>query len=159
GQNVGAKFFMPLVEEFNEKYDGKYEVVVEEIPQDDYQEKIKLLWQQNKLPALIEGGDKEFLEDVVIKEDLFHDLKPWLDSKPDVRDVMIDESVEYNTRNGKIFSMPVAVIRPIGMFYNKAMFEKAGIAKPIGQMSRDEFLAALDDLKGQGVAPLTLMTG
>jgi len=160
GQNVGAKYFMGLVERFNAAYDGQYEVVVEEVPQDDYAEKIKLLYQQKKLPPIIETGDKQFLEDVVIKNGAFYDLKPWIDSKPELKSVMIEESIEHNTtEDGKIFSLPMAVIRPIGMFYNKDMFEKAGITKSIGQMSTDEFVQALDALKASGVAPLTLMTG
>ncbi len=32
---------MPLVERYNEMYAGQYRIVVEEVPQDDYAEKIK----------------------------------------------------------------------------------------------------------------------
>ena len=39
GENVGAKFFLPQVERFNKKYEGKYKIVVEEVPQDAYAEK------------------------------------------------------------------------------------------------------------------------
>lgn len=159
GQNVGAKFFMPLVERYNEMYAGQYRIVVEEVPQDDYAEKIKLLYQQKKLPALIEGGDKEFLENVVVAQGMFYDLKPWIDSKPAIKDILLDESVAYNTKDGKIFTLPLAVIRPIGIYYNKEMFEQAGIRKSLGQMSVDEFMQALDDLKAAGFTPLSLMTG
>lgn len=159
GQNVGAKYFLPLVERFNKAHEGRYKIVIEEVPQDGYQEKIKLLYQQNKLPALIETGDKEFLENVVIKNGKFHDLKPWIDSKPELKSVLLEESIDYNTKDGKIFSLPLAVIRPIGIYYNKEMFEKAGITKSIGEMSTDEFVQALDALKSSGTTPLTLMTG
>lgn len=159
GQNVGAKYFLPMVERFNKAHEGKYKVVIEEVPQDGYNEKIKLLYQQDKLPPLIETGDKEFLESVVIKNGKFHDLKPWLDSKPELKSILIDESIEHNTKDGKIFSLPLAVIRPIGIYYNKEMFEKAGITKSIGQMTTDEFVQTLDTLKNAKFTPLTLMTG
>ena len=51
GENVGATFFLPQVERFNEKYAGKYKVVVEEVVQDSYAEKIKQLAGQNKLAS------------------------------------------------------------------------------------------------------------
>ena len=36
GENVGAKFFLPQVERFNELYSGKYHITVEELTQDMY---------------------------------------------------------------------------------------------------------------------------
>jgi len=160
GENVGAKFFLPQVERFNQKYAGQYKIVIEEIPQDDYMQKIKLLAQQNKLPALIEGGDKVFMEEVIIANNLFYDLKPWLDSKPEIKNLMMEASIDYNTTaDGKIVSMPLIVQRPIGLYYNKEMFAAAGITKPISQMTFDEFDAALEALKQAGYTPLALMTG
>jgi raffinose/stachyose/melibiose transport system substrate-binding protein len=160
GENVGAKFFLPQVERFNQKYAGQYKIVIEEIPQDDYMQKIKLLAQQNKLPALIEGGDKVFMEEVIIANNLFYDLKPWLDSKPEIKNLMMEASIDYNTTaDGKIVSMPLIVQRPIGLYYNKEMFAAAGITKPISQMTFDEFDVALEALKQAGYTPLALMTG
>ena len=46
GENVGAKFFEPQVARFNEKYDGQYEIVIEEITQEMYADKMKQLTQQ-----------------------------------------------------------------------------------------------------------------
>jgi raffinose/stachyose/melibiose transport system substrate-binding protein len=158
GQNVGGKFFLPQVERFNTKYAGQYKIKIEEVPQDSYKDKIKLLFQTGKLPALVEGGDTTFIE-TLIEKDLIYDLKPWLDSKPELNKQLIADSVSYNTRNGKIITMPYSVIRPIGLFYNKEMFKKAGITKPIAQMSFTEFDAALKQLKAAGYTPLSLMTG
>lgn len=158
GQNVGGKFFLPQVDRFNQKYEGQYEIRIEEVPNDAYKEKIKLLWQQKKLPALIEGGDTQFIDQLIANDEIY-DLKPWLDSKPELSKSRIADSVSYNTKNGKIYTMPLAVIRPIGLFYNKEMFEKAGITKPIAQMNFEEFDAALKQLKDTGFTPLALMTG
>ena len=147
GQNVGGKFFLPQVERFNAKYAGQYKIKIEEVPQDNYKDKIKLLFQTGALPALVEGGDTKFIE-TLIEKDLIYDLKPWLDSKPELKKQLIADSVSYNTRNGKILTMPFSVIRPIGLFYNKEMFEKAGITKPIAQMSFTEFDAAIEAIEG-----------
>lgn len=158
GQNVGGKFFLPQVDRFNKKYEGQYEIKIEEVPNDAYKEKIKLLWQQKKLPALIEGGDTQFIDQLIEKDEIY-DLKPWLDSKPELSKQVIADSLNYNTKNGKVYTMPLSVIRPIGLFYNKEMFEKAGITKPIAQMTFEDFDAALKQLKDAGFTPLSLMTG
>lgn len=158
GQNVGGKFFLPQVERFNAKYTGQYKINIEEVPDDSYNEKIKLLFSQGELPALVEGGDKEFIEKL-IEQDYIYDLKPWLDTKPELKELMIPDSVSYNTRNDKIVTMPLSVIRPVGLFYNKEIFEKVGITKPIAQMTFEEFDATLDQIKAAGYTPLSLMTG
>ena len=36
GENVGATFFLPQVERFNEKYSGKYKITVEQVLHDSY---------------------------------------------------------------------------------------------------------------------------
>jgi len=69
------------------------------------------------------------MNNVIIKNDLFYDLKPWLDSKPELKKLCEDSSIKFNTRNGKIVSMPATVIRPIGLYYNKEMFQKDWILK------------------------------
>lgn len=158
GENVGAKFFLPQVERFNSKYAGQYKIIIEEVPQDNYMAKIKLLQQQGKLPPLVERGDRDFLENVIIKNELFFDLKPWLDSKPELKKMMIEDSIAYNTIGGKIFSTPKIVVRPIGLYYNKKMFASAGIEKPVSRMSFEEFEAAMEKLKNAGYDPIAFMT-
>lgn len=61
GENVGAVFFLPQVERFNKLYEGKYHITIEELTQDLYAEKMKQLGQQNALPALVEGGETEWI--------------------------------------------------------------------------------------------------
>lgn len=141
GQNVGGIFFLPQVDRFNAKYDGKYKVVIEEVPQDSYQTKIKQLAQQNKLPALIEGGDKEWFETVVVANDMCYDLTGWLEENTDIRNAMIGDSIDFNTKGGKVVSVPQQVVRPIGMFYNETLIQPE---KAIGDMNVDEFAAFME---------------
>lgn len=163
GENVGAKFFLPQVERFNAEYAGQYKVVIEEVPQDMYGDKIKLLYQQNKLPALIEwgeSGDKDFMKKVVIKNDMFLDLSSFIDSNSELKELLVDNSVKFNTtEEGKVVSLPLSVIRPIGMYYNKEMFEQTGITKSVSKMNVEEFEDTLAKLKENGNSPLALMTG
>jgi raffinose/stachyose/melibiose transport system substrate-binding protein len=158
GNNVGAKFYLPQIERFNKKYEGQYQIQLETIVQNEYINKIKLLYQQKKLPPLVDiGADKDFAKIVIDNGDLL-DLKPYLDKIPEVNSILIEDSVKYNTdKNGKIVALPLAYERPIGLFYNKELFKAAGITD--FPSTWDDFTATLDKIKASGKAPLALMTG
>ncbi len=144
GQNVGAKYFVPLVDRFNEKYSDKYKINLEEVPNDSYREKMKQLALQDKLPPLIEGGDEEWLRGYIVPNDKFYDLSSFINETPAIKNVIIEDSLDFNTIDGKVYSMPLAVARPMGMFYNKSM---VSFDKPIKEMTYDEFFNALGDNK------------
>lgn len=81
GENAGAAFFVPQVERFNEKYAGKYKINLESVPQDSiFNDRLKQLAQQNKLPVLVEGGDPDWVKNVVIPNGLAYDLTDWIDA-------------------------------------------------------------------------------
>ena len=140
GQNVGGIFFLPQVERFNAKYEGQYHIVIEELPQDGYAAKMKLLAQQDQLPALIEGADNQWFEEVMIANDLVYDLGPWLNSHREIKSILIDDALTFNTVDGAVVSLPQAVTRPIGLFYNETMYDPG---KRIGEMTFDEFADSL----------------
>ncbi len=144
GQNVGGKVFLPQVARFNEKYAGIYKLVIEEIPQDSYMSKIKLLAQQNKLPALIEGMDEKWFFDVIAKNEMSLDLSDWLNNNKAISDLVIDASLDFVTVNGRVTAFPLTFVRPIGMYYNSSMVD---FKKTVGEMSIDEFGKALGDNK------------
>lgn len=158
GNNVGAKFYLPQLERYNEKFKGKYHIEVETIVQDEYTNKLKLLYRQKKMPPLVEiGGDKEF-RDIVINDGALLDLKPYIDKIPEIKDILIEDSVKYNTdKDGKLLSLPLAFQRPIGLYYNKEYFANAEISE--FPATWDEFFGALEKLKASEKVPLSLMTG
>ena len=59
GENVGAVYFEPAVERFNEKYDGQYEIQLEEVVEASYNDKMSTLAQSGKLPVLFSGTATE----------------------------------------------------------------------------------------------------
>ncbi len=151
GENVGAVFFLPQVERFNTLYEGKYHITIEELTQDMYADKIKQLGQQNKLPALIEGGETEWIKNVVMPNGLFSDLSDLVAANPDMAALMIDSNVKYNTYDGKLFSIALPVVRPMGMYYNGDMLDLGG--KTVNELDWDAFTALLGDNK------IAFMTG
>ena len=145
GENVGAVFFEPQVERFNEKYAGQYKINLENVPQDGFNDRLKQLAQQNKLPVLVQGGDPDWVKNVVIPNGLAYDLTDWIDATPAVKDVLIDDSREYcSNEDGRVMVLPLATVRPTGFFYNSAMWSTDA---DISAMSMDEFVSALGDQK------------
>lgn len=149
GENVGAKFFLPEVERFNEKYEGKYKITVEEVPQASYADKIKQLAQQNKLPVLVHapgsgGIDTQWFKQVILANDMAYDLSDFAKENPDVAANWVDGSVDFCTVDGKLICKPLSVIKPVGLFYNSSMYTSD---KDIKDMSMDEFMESLGDNK------------
>lgn len=150
GENVGAKFFLPQVERFNEKYQGKYHLSIEEITQDVYPEKIKQLGQQGKLPALIEGGETMWMEQVVIPNNMFYDLKDFADSHPNIKNVISEDAYNYNLYDGKLVTLMTPIMFPISMYYNEDLWSPS---KSVAEMSWEDVAQELGDEK------IAFMTG
>ncbi|ONI40382.1 hypothetical protein AN639_00945 [Candidatus Epulonipiscium fishelsonii] len=145
GQNVGAKFFVPQVERFNTLHADKYKINIEELPQDGYNDKIKQLAQQNKLPALVEAGDTDWINSYIIPNKKYYDLSDFISSNEHISNVVIEESLQYNTQeDGSVSTFPRTSSRPIGLFYNSTLYTPE---KPIRDMSVDEFVQSLGDNK------------
>lgn len=152
GENVGAVFFLPQVERFNKLYEGKYKITIEELTQDMYAEKMKQLGLQGKLPAFIEGGEMEWILRSVIPNNQFMDWAPYLEAHPEFKDILLDDSLAFNTlEDGQVFSILLPVTRPMGMYYNGDMVQ---FSKAPGEMANwDELVAELGDNK------IAFMTG
>ena len=149
GENVGATFFLPEIERFNEKYEGKYKITVEEVPQASYADKIKQLAQQNKLPVLVHapgsgGIDTQWFKQIVLANDMAYDLTEFAEENPDVAANWIPESREFCTVDGKLICKPTSVLKPVGLYYNSSMYTPD---KDIRDMTVDEFVDSLGDNK------------
>lgn len=146
GENVGAVYFEPAVERFNEKYDGQYEVQLEEVVEASYNDKMSTLAQSGKLPVLISGGSTEWINTVLIPQKLYYDTKDWL-NESGIIDLCLDSSVEYSTQeDGSVIGVPIVTVSTTGLYYNGANYTPD---KNICDMSMDEFIASLD---GQNMA-------
>lgn len=150
GENEGAKFFLPEIERFNKKYEGKYKIDIEEVPQASYADKIKQLAQQNKLPVIVHapgsgGIDKQWFDSVIVANNMAYDLTDFANKHPETKANWIDKSVTYcTTKDGKLVVKPSAVIKPVGLYYNTTMYQPA---KNVQDMTMDEFAKSLGDNK------------
>lgn len=145
GENVGAKFLLPQVDRFNAKYAGKYKIIIDSIPQDSYDDKIKTLALASSLPTLIDGmHDTVWLKDYVAKNKISYDLTSWINKNPDLKPLFIKDSLDYCTIDNRVFVLPLIITSPVGSYYNTTMYKPS---KAIKDMTVDEFQASLGDNK------------
>lgn len=149
GENVGAVFFLPQIARFNDAHAGQYRIEVQEIPQAAYAEKIKQLAQQNRLPALVHapasgGIDVQWFNQIALPNGMAYDLAPFLTENPELEALCIDESLDFCTRDGAVVCMPMISTRPMGLFYNTAIYSPTA---NIHDMTFDEFTASLGENK------------
>ena len=156
GQNVGARLFLGQVERFNETYEGQYQLNIEEVPQDAYGELIQQLAQQNSLPVIVHAPgsgsiDNQWFENVVIENNLYHDMSGWLEENPEAEDLMLDEFIDFNTtEEGTLVSVPDYRVRSPFLYYNETMYNPD---TNIRDMSMEEFSESLGENK------IAFMTG
>ena len=157
GVDGSATYMDGLIQRFNEAYAGKYEIVVEEIPgQQDYIEKLKLLNSNDELPVLFDLGADPTLAEMIIADDKLLDLSDVILNDADWMSVLIEESVEFNTVNGKLIAAPAYQDSYSGVWYNKEVFANAGVDE--FPTTWDGLLEACEKIKATGVAPIALMT-
>ena len=155
GVNTASPVVDQLIEEFNAEYAGKYRIQKEDVPGDaNYVDKIKVQLGTGDLPPVVYGGGYNLL-DLALAKDVVVDLTSYVEADPEWKALYSDVSLTTNSRDGKIYASS-SEGSLIGYFYNKELFEKAGIAEPA--KTWDEFWEQCDKLKAAGITPLALDT-
>ncbi len=155
GVNTAAPVVEQLIKEFNEQYAGKYEIKKEDVPGDaNYVDKIKVQLGTGDLPPVIYGGGYNLL-DLVVAKDLAVDLTDTINNDPEWKALMSDAMLATNSRDGVIYASS-SEGSPVGYFYNKELFEKAGIAEPA--KTWEEFFEQCEKLKAAGITPMAMDT-
>lgn len=155
GVNPSAPWMAEVIKAFNEKYAGKIQLQVEEIPGDQaYVDRMKAYISDGDVPDLMFAGGYNLLDDV-LEAGLITDLTPYFEADEAFSRRFFAEDLAYTTRNGKIYGMPVER-QPITYFYNKELFAKAGITTPA--RTWPQFMTQLEALKAAGITPLSMDT-
>ncbi|MFS0862144.1 ABC transporter substrate-binding protein [Fredinandcohnia sp. 179-A 10B2 NHS] len=154
GTDPHAEWFNKVVEDFNNEHKGKIKVVTEEIAgEQNYVDKMKLLLQSDELPDI--GMSPQGLLDIAYEAGKTVDLTPYLEENPEFKEQFDPASMEVNTFDGEVHGLP-NFKGLIGYFYNKTLFEKAGIDAPA--KTWDELFEQFETLKASGITPLSLDT-
>lgn len=144
---------------FNEAYKGKYQLDVEYMAgsADDYRSKLKMLNTSDSMPALIDIGTEPAFFDLLVENGRLADIAPYLENDEEWRSWLMPQGIEELTReDGTMYMVPPTGLQMVGIYYNKELFEQAGIEK--FPETWDEFWTACEKLTAEGITPLSLMT-
>ncbi len=155
GSHASAEAETEVIEAFNKEYEGKIKVVVEELPSDDaFVDKMKTLASSKSLPDVVIG--KNGIRELAIENGQAVDLKPYLEADSEWMKYVGEDAMNYNMQDdGAVYSISNQR-QLIGYFYNKEMFEDAGITPA---KTWDEWMSNNEKLSAKGYTPLALMTG
>jgi raffinose/stachyose/melibiose transport system substrate-binding protein len=159
GTDYAADYYSYLFSEFQKTEEGKnVEFNFEEIPTTDaFNQKIKLLISSGDLPDIVLNGGNNITA-LAAEAGKVADLTPYFDADPEWKATFDEESLEFNTVDGKIYGVPVS--KEISyIYYNKTLFEEAGIEAPdVAYETWDEFFEVCDTLLEKGITPLGMDT-
>lgn len=132
-----------------EAQNPKVKIKVVQLENDAYKSKMTALTASGKLPDIFHtwgGGVLKQQVEAGLVEDLTAGTKPWADG-------MLSVAKQPYLLDDKVYGIPFD-IGMVGFWYNKALFEKAGISAP--PTTWGAFLDAVKKLKSAGVTPLAL---
>ncbi|MDY3919685.1 MAG: extracellular solute-binding protein [Candidatus Limivivens sp.] len=147
--------------EFQEKYNGidnqKITLKIEEMPSDEeYYKQMKIRATSNDLPDVFEGNGGVL--EMAIENGIAVDMTEYVDADEEYKNAL-GAAYDFGKQweDGGLYNISYG-LQAIGYFYNKEMFEAAGITPAT---TWEEWMSNLEALKESGVckAPLSMMTG
>lgn len=119
---------------------------------DAYKTKIKTAIGAGQSPTIIYGWGGGVLKSYAQASQV-EDLTGWFADNPAVKDRLFPSAFGAATVDGKIYAIPATCVQPIIFYYNKGLFEKAGVQPP---KTWDDLMALVKTFNGMGIAPLSL---
>ncbi|KFI75054.1 ABC transporter substrate-binding protein [Bifidobacterium mongoliense] len=141
-----------IVNAFNKKNKGKYKVVFEAADTESHSKNMKLEASDGTLPQVfwVEGAQAPEFN----KSGVLMDMTDFLKENSDVKTALdgTEKAFQANkVQDGLPYQSNVQ-----GIFYNKALFDKAGVKYPTDSTTFEEFLDMVGKLKASGVTPLSI---
>ncbi len=146
----GKAYYDTVAKQFEASHPG-VTVQVSAMQHEDMLTKLDAAFQSGDAPDVyMERGGGELADHVAanLTKDLSEPAKDVIDT--------LGGSVAGWQVDGKTYALPFSV-GVVGFWYNKSLFDKAGITTPPATM--DEFLTAVDKLKAAGITPVSVGAG
>lgn len=155
GEDGKADTIQKIVNDFNAKYEGKAKVSIDAIPDDDvYQDKMKTNLATNSLPDIFTFYYNPVESKRYYGSGKLLDLTPYMTDE--WKGSMKEDVLATGQFENQLLAIPLdQMVTPI--FYNKALFEQAGIQQ--FPQTWDEMLAAAEALKSKGIYAFAMGTG
>lgn len=141
-----------IVQAFNEKYDGKYKVEFEASDKESHSKNMKLEASDGTLPQIfwLDASEAPEYSDFGV----LMDLSDFLSENSDIQTALGGMENAFQDDNGQ-YGLPYQC-NVQGIFYNKDLFDKAGIEYPTNDTTYEEFIEMIKKLKESGVTPLSI---
>ena len=159
---TGKKENSEVIEAFNKAYEGRYRMQVEWVleTEEEYRQNLKRMNVTDTLPAVIyDVRTLPSFYQMMVKDGRIENLLPYLEADEEWRE-MIEPAVLEGCmdEDGSMYLGPIstAAFACSGMFWNEALFQKAGIEQ--FPETWEEFWACCERLKAAGITPLALHT-
>ena len=119
---------------------------------DAYKTKIKTAIGAGQAPTIIWGWGGGTLK-TYVEAGQVDDLTSWFDQNPDQKSRRFASSFNAATVNGKIYALPAETVTPIVLYWNKKVFDSAGLKPP---QSWGEIMDLVPKFNAKGIAPFSL---
>lgn len=141
-ENSSEKFWTGVVDEFQTANPG-IKVDVQVINWNDIDKQVATMVQNGQMPDILQTGDYSGF----VGDGLLHKVDEVL--SPNTQSDLLAKFAEFGKVDGTGYGIPF-VSSARALFYNKDLFDKAGVAEP--PKTWDELKAAAEKLKAAGVA-------
>jgi xylobiose transport system substrate-binding protein len=137
------------VDAFNSTGQGR--VVMDTVPSDGYLDKLRVSMGSSNMPGLFfswgGGPMREYAQANKIV-----DIDSAAGGK-EIREHFLPSVLEIGEKDGKLYGVPARGTQPVFIFYNKKVFEAAGVQPP---KTYDELNQLVSTFKGKGIVPFAL---
>ncbi|RRD95932.1 extracellular solute-binding protein [Clostridiales bacterium COT073_COT-073] len=141
-----------IVQAFNEKNKGKYKVEFQAADTESHSKNMKLAASDNTLPEIFWLDASEAPE--YDEAGVLLDLSGFLAQNSDVKNALGSMKSAFTDDNGQ-FGLPYQC-NVQGIFYNKELFDKAGVAYPTNETTYEDMLSMIAKFKENGIIPLSI---
>jgi raffinose/stachyose/melibiose transport system substrate-binding protein len=119
---------------------------------DAFKTKIKAAIGAGQGPTLIwgwgGGGLKSYVDAGQVE-----DLTDWMAQNAAIKDKLFPSSFPAATVNGKLYALPIETVQPIVLYWNKKVFDSAGVQPP---QSWGDIMNLVGVFNSKGIAPFSL---
>ncbi len=141
-----------IVDAFNKKYDGKYQVKFEAADTESHSKNMKLKASDGTLPEIFWLDSAEAPE--YAESGQLLDLSDYLSENRNISAAL--KGMEATFNNGDMqYGLPYQC-NVQGFFYNKELFDAAGVSYLTNETTYDQFLDMIKKLKNSGVTPISM---
>lgn len=138
------------IDRFNEGSDVEAELQM--YANDPYKERLRTALGSDSAPDIFfnwGGGNlKQYVDAGSVR-----DLTPLFEENPEFKEQFIPSVLEVGNIDGKYYGVPARGTQPVVLYYNKAVFEDAGVEPP---QTWDDLMSLVETFDDEGVVPIAL---